>query len=44
MKVEVAKGKSTGLVVTRPVIIITTLNENGVVNGGAFGGKSVRQI
>ena len=37
MKAEVAKTKCTGLVVTRPVIVITTLNENGVVNGGAFG-------
>ena len=37
MKIELEKSSAMRLIVTRPVIIITTLHPNGVVNGGAFG-------
>jgi len=37
VKIELEKSKAMRLIVTRPVVIITTLHANGVVNGGAFG-------
>jgi len=37
MKIELDKSKAMRLIVTRPVVVITTVHPNGVVNGGAFG-------
>ena len=37
MKIDVEAGLCARLVVTRPVIIITTLHASGVVNAGVFG-------
>ena len=37
MQMEVPASQCTQLITTRPVIVITTLHESGVVNGGTFG-------
>ena len=37
MKIPVKADQCTRLIVTRPVMIITTLHENGVLNAGVFG-------
>ncbi len=37
MQIEVPASKCNRLATTRPVIVATTLHENGVVNGGTFG-------
>jgi len=37
MQRQVSKRESMSLLATRPVILITTLGEGGLINGGAFG-------
>ena len=37
MQIEVPASRCGRLITTRPVIVITTLHESGVVNGGTFG-------
>ena len=37
MKTSVEQSRCTRLIVTRPVMIITTLHESGVLNAGVFG-------
>ncbi len=41
MPIEVPASKCGRLLTTRPVIVITTLHENGVVNGGTFGAYTI---
>ena len=37
MQIEVPQSQCMRLITTRPLIVVTTLHENGVVNGGTFG-------
>jgi len=37
MKIQLAADQALRTIVTRPVVVITTLHESGLVNGGAFG-------